>query len=84
MRTSFPLWPREQGRPHSLQFYYRGIGDTFVEVIWNDEVIGRIDGPREWALHEYTVVIGDDDVLGFRGGRFPHVSYVDDIYLFRA
>lgn len=86
MQMTGIFWPRNPGEKNTLQFFYRGVGNTFLEVIWSGTVVKKIEGPRAWGLEEVEVsFVGEnEDRLSFRGGRSPGISYIDDIYLFRT
>ncbi|EAU87109.1 hypothetical protein CC1G_05798 [Coprinopsis cinerea okayama7 len=54
--------------------------DAFVEVLWNGQVVRRIEpGFSQWSFYAVEVTAVGEDVLTFRGGKAPAWTFLDDI-----
>jgi len=78
------------GRTYEVSFFHQStfsgpiheVG-SFVEVVWNGQVVKAIrPGYEDWKLYQVNVVATGSDTLAFRGGAAPAWSFIDDITLF--
>lgn len=81
-----------KGRVYQIQLFHRSIflesateNESFVDVIWNDQVAGSIrSSSAEWEFFSFPVVAQGEDHLAFYGGRQSVWSLIDDVYCFMS